>query len=221
MALRVSFFLLAFCGPGMALAGQTAAGAGGGQGSSSATETLPSTMLRPALDVLKTALDGVRLDKWKGPAAVRSDEDANLASIRKDMETTLPPLLAAADAAPDSAAKTLPAYRNVEALYDVLLRVAAAGKLAAPGDQSSALDQALARLDDGRRALGDRLQEDAKAQEKRVGDLQAALKAIPPPAPPPAPVVCPALPPVKKKAKPAVKPSTTPAASQSSSAPSP
>ena len=178
-------------------------------------------MLRPALDVLKTALDGVRLDKWKGPAAVRSDEDANLASIRKDMETTLPPLLAAADAAPDSAAKTLPAYRNVEALYDVLLRVAAAGRLAAPADQSSALDQALARLDDGRRALGDRLQEDAKAQEKRVGDLQAALKAIPPPAPPPAPVVCPALPPVKKKAKPAVKPSTTPAASQSSSAPSP
>jgi hypothetical protein len=177
-------------------------------------------MLQPSLDVLKSALDGVRLDKWKGSAAVRSDADTNLASIRKDMETTLPSLLATADAAPDSAAKALPAYRNVEALYDVLLRVATAGRIAAPGDQSSALDQALARLDDGRRALGDRLQEDAKSQEKRVGDLQAALKAVPPPAPPPVPVVCPTPAPVKKKAKPAAKPSTTPAASQGSSTPS-
>ena len=73
---------------------------------------------------------------------MRSEADTNVASIRRDVETTLPPLLAAADAAPDSAAKALAAYRNVEALYDVLLRVTTAGRMAAPGDQSSALDQA-------------------------------------------------------------------------------
>jgi hypothetical protein len=60
--------------------------------------------------------------------------------------------------------------------------------------------QAVNQLNDGRRALGDQLQQDAEGQEGQVVRLQAALKAVPPPAPPPAPVACvPA--PVKKKAK--------------------
>jgi hypothetical protein len=100
----------------------------------------------------------------------------------------------------------------------VLLRVATAARLAAPAEQSSALDQAVTTLDAGRRALGDRLQVNAAAEEKRVGDLQAALKAIPPPAPPPPTPVCPTPPPAKKKAKPAAKPA---ASSSSSSVASP
>jgi hypothetical protein len=214
MGLRVLVVLLALCGSSVVL-GQTA---GGGQVSSpAAARVLPSAVLQPSLDVLKTAMDEVRTDKWKGSAAVRSEAEANVGSIRRDVETTLPPLLAAADAAPDSAAKALAAYRNVEALYDVLLRVTTAARIAAPGDQSSALDQALGRLDDGRRALGDRLQTDAVTAEKRASDLQAKLAAIPPPAPPPPAPVCPAPAPAKKRAKPAAKPAA-PAASPSPTA---
>jgi hypothetical protein len=207
MGLRVSIFLLALCGPGTVLSGQTVAAAPAA--STTVKVDLPSQTMQPSLDVLKQALAAVRTDKWKTSAAVRTEADTNLASIRRDVETTLPPLLAAADAAPDSAAKTLPAYRNVEALYDVLLRVAAAARLAAPADQSSALDQALLRLDDGRRAVGDQLQRNAAAEEKQVIQLQAALKAVPPPPPPPVPVACPP-PPVKKKAKAVPKPAATP-----------
>jgi hypothetical protein len=206
MGLRVSIFLLALCGPNMML-GQTAAAVP--PSSPAAKVDLPSATLQPALDVLKQAVSGVRTDKWKTSAAVRGETDTNLASIRRDLDATLPPLLATADAAPDSTAKVLPAYRNIEALYDVVLRIDAAARLSAPADQASAIDQALVRLDDGRRALGDQLQRNAVATEKKVVDLQATLKAIPPPAPPPPPVVCPAAPaPVKKKPKPAVKPAT-------------
>jgi hypothetical protein len=203
MGLKVSIFLLALCGPGMFLSGQTVAPT-----SPAANVDLPSQTMQPSLDVLKQALGMMKTDKWKASAAVRGEADTNLASIHRDVETTLPPLLAAADAAPDSASKVLPAYRNVEALYDVLLRVAASARLAAPADQSSALDQALARLDDGRRALGDQLQRSAVAEEKQVSDLQASLKAIPPPAPPPAAVACTLPAPVKKKAKVAPRPAT-------------
>ena len=152
MRLRVSIFLLALCGPNMML-GQTAAVVPAS--SPGAKVDLPSATLQPALDVLKQAVSGVRTDKWKTSATVKSETDANLASIRRDLDATLPPLLATADAAPDSAAKVLPAYRTVEALYDVVLRVDAAARLAAPADQTSALDQALAKLDDQRRVLGD------------------------------------------------------------------
>ncbi len=221
MILRTPLILLVFCGP--FLTAQTnpapvspripAAAAG-------ASLSSPSATLRPSLEVLNTALREISVERWKGSAAIRGEADNNLKSIRNDVGSTLPALLATADAAPGSSAKLLPAYRNVDALYDVLLRVDSAARISAPADQSSALDQALQSLEDSRRALGDQLQRVTEAQEVQVGRLQAALKAIPPPAPPPpapAPVKCPVTP-TRKKA--AAKPSAKPTSSQSSSTPS-
>jgi hypothetical protein len=182
--------------PSQAAASSDAATAAGGK--------LPSALLQPGIEAVRAALAGVRLDKWKASEAVRDEADANLNSIRKDMDVTLPGLLATADGAPDSVVRVLPAYRNIEALYDVLLRVAAAARVAAP-NQSGALDQAMLTMDAARRGLGDKLQVSAAATEKQVGDLRVALKAAQtPPPPPPAPVVAPVTP-VKKK-KPAAKP---------------
>lgn len=158
---------------------------------------MPSALVRPGLDAVKSAVAGVRLDKWKASGAVRDEVNANLGSIRRDMEATLPGMLATADGAGDSVSKVLPAYRNIEALYDVLLRVVVAARLGAPQPQTAALEAAMASLDGGRRALGDRLQSSALAAEKQVMDLRAALKAVPPPAPPAVAVPVPAK---KKKA---------------------
>jgi hypothetical protein len=224
MALRASFFVLAVCAPAMALAGQTASGNTPGT-NAPAHANPPSAILRPSLEILQTAIGEMTLDKWKASPAVRTEADGNLRSVQRDLASTLPPLLAGADAAPDSTAKTLAVYRNVEALYDVMLRLDAAGRLAAPSNQISALDQALASLSDARRALGDQVQANAENQEARVIHLQAALKVVPPapPPPPPAPVAC--IPPPKKKvarpaAKPAAKTASPPANSQNSSTPS-
>ena len=96
----------------------------------------PSAILQPSLDILHTALGEMAVDKWKASSAIRTEAGCNLRSVQRDLSSTLPPLLAAADAAPDSAAKILPVYRNVEALYDVMLRLDAAARLAAPGNQS-------------------------------------------------------------------------------------
>ncbi len=173
---------------------------------------LPSAILQPATANVRSALDKVRLDKWKASSAVKDETDSNIGSIRRDLDNTLPGLLAAADAAPNSVSKVMPAYRNVEALYDVLLRVDAAARSFAAGDQSAMLDQALTGLDQARRDLGDRLQSAGMAQEKQVADLQASLKAAPT-TPAVTPVCAPVAPPANNKkkpvAKPAAKPSTT------------
>ena len=223
MALRASFFVLAFCAPALALAAQTSSGNTPGT-NAPAHANPPSAILRPSLEILETAVGEMTLDKWKASPAIRTEADGNLRSIQRDLASTLPPLLAAADAAPDSTAKTLPIYRNIDALYDVMLRLDAAGRLAAPSNQISALDQALASIGDARRALGDQVQANAEGQEARVIHLQAALKAVPLPAPPPAPVACIPPPPKKKvarpAAKPAAKPASPPANSPNSSTPS-
>jgi hypothetical protein len=206
--LRPSALLLTtLCTPVTCLAAQTPSSAAPAAATTPAPPSrTPSEILQPVLDALTQTLGTLRLEKWKAPATLRDETDTNISSIRRDIDTTLPPLLATADAKPDSVSQILPAFRNIEALYDVVLRVAQVARVSAPAPQSAALDEAMANLDSARRTLGDRLQAAALAQEKQVADLQAALRAVPPP-PPPAPVAPPpASTPKKRKPKPAPKP---------------
>jgi hypothetical protein len=214
-----SALLLTLCGAGATLAAQTPAN----PPAEAQTSRTPSEILQPALGTLQPTLDALRTDKWKTSGTAREETEANISSIRRDLETTLPPLLAAADGAPGSIAQVLPAYRNIEALYDVLLRVAAVARSSAPSQQSAPLEEAMASLEAARRDLGDRLQSTALTQDQQVRDLQARLRAIPA-APVPAPAVCPPEPPAKKRKprpKSAQKPAPAPTASQSGAPPSP
>ncbi|MCU1225173.1 MAG: hypothetical protein JWQ42_3266 [Edaphobacter sp.] len=213
-----SSLLLTLCGAAATLSAQTPASPAEAQ-----APRTPSEILQPALSTLQPTLDALRTDKWKTSGAAREETEANINSIRRDLETTLPPLLATADAAPGSITQVLPAYRNIEALYDVLLRVAAVARSAAPTQQSAPLEQAMASLDAARRDLGDRLQAVALTQDQQVRDLQTKLRAIPA-APAPAPAVCPTEPPAKKRRprpKPTQKTTPAPTASQSGAPPSP
>lgn len=146
--------------------------------------------MKPSLDNLLRTLDDLRPEKWKASGTMRQEAAGNIDSIRRDLTNTLPPLLATADHAPDSVAETLPAYRNIDALYDVLLRVTETARLSAPKDQAADLQQALDGLESGRRALGERMQTAAVAREQRVHTLEAAARAAAA-APKPAPPVCP------------------------------
>ena len=174
---------------------------------------LPSATLQPSIEILKSAIGVTNVDRWKASNAIKGEASANLRSIANDVTSTLPTLLTAADAAPNSPAKVLPAYRNADALYDVLLRVVVSAHLYAPADQSSALEQALHSLEDSRRTLGDQVQQTVLAQDTQTVRLQAALRSVPPPPPPAAaqPVNC-APAPARKKA--AAKPAAKTAASQ-------
>jgi hypothetical protein len=223
--MRISYaalILAAFCVPSTGYAGQSASNAAPAQAAPGQTPTgqapsggaapaPPSGALRPALDTLQQTIDGLKMEKWKG-GSVRGEATTNINSIRQDLQSTLPSLLQDADAGPATVSKMLPVLRNVDALYDVLLRVFEAARVAAPGEQIDRLQQAAAGLDKGRRAFVDRLQTTAAAQEKQVSDLQVALKAQPVPVCPvtPAseaakPAAAPARKAVRKKAKPPVK----------------
>jgi hypothetical protein len=199
--------------------GQTAASPAAQQALAPATQPAPaakpSALLQTSIDGLKQTLTGLRLEKWKN-GTVRSEAATNVASLQKDLQETLPVLLAAADAEPQSMSKTLPVSRNLDALYDVLLRVVDGARVVAPGDQVDQLIQAMASVEKARLALNDQLQQLATGQEKQVVDLMAAVvKAqtqTPPapicPKPPPAPT------PTAKKRVVKKKPATTPPATQ-------
>jgi hypothetical protein len=162
-----------------------------------------SQILQPSLAAVQQTLAGLKVERWKR-GSVRDEASADINSIQQDMQQHMPPLLQDADGAPGTLSRTLPLARHVDALYDVLLRVVEASRMAAPDDQAGQLRDALANLGKARLALDDSMETAAGFQEKQLVDLrvtvqkQAAFKC---PAPPPAPE-CPKAPvkkPVRKK----------------------
>jgi len=178
----------------------------------------PSGILQPSLDKVQQTVSSLKLDKWKR-GTVREEAVANIKDIQGDVQTTLPSLLKDADAAPGTLSQVLPLSRNVDALYDVLLRVEEGARVSAPAEQVTELQHALVTLQKARSALDIQLQETAAAQEKQVTVLRTALQAqvAARVAEKPAPVpTCPAPPPpkkaVRKRKPPATTPQTPPAA---------
>lgn len=180
------------------------------------TPSSPSSLVQPALDAVYQTVGSLKTEKWKG-GSVRGEAISNINSIRHDLDSTLPDLLKEADANPTSASKMIPALRNINALYDVVLRVFEASRVVASSEQAGQLQVATENLEKARRALTDRVQDTAAAQEKQVVTLQASLRSQPapvcpvvqPPAPPPP---TPAKKTVHRRAKPAAKPDAKPAA---------
>lgn len=204
-------------------AAQTAPVAAPGANAVSAfSPAAPSDILRRSLDEVQQTIGNLKLEKWKR-GTVRDEAGTNVEAIQRDMKGTLPSLLKEADAAPGSLSKVLPASRNVDALYDVLLHVVEAARVVAPGDQVAELQTTLSDLEKARVRLGIQLQQTAAMQEKQIVDLRAtvqtqsaALKvaATPPPAPKcPAPAT-----PARKKKRPAAT-TTKPAAGTTANPP--
>jgi hypothetical protein len=178
----------------------------------------PSALLRPSLDTVQQTVSAVRLERWK-KGTVREEADANIGTILRNLQDTLPSLLREADAAPGTLSKMLPVSRNIDALYDVLLRVVEGARVSAPAGQVADLQEALTGLGKARNALDNRMLEAAAAEDKQIKDLRSTLQAQSaikcPAVPAPAPA-CPTPAPaktVKKKVRkpPATTPQTPPA----------
>jgi len=174
---------------------------------------LTSAIVQPALGDVQRSISGLNIARWKAPSEVRNAAQQNAASIQRDLTNTLPALLSQADASPGVVPPAFSVYRNIDALYDVLLRVNETALLAAPQNESDTLYSALQKLEAARKQLGDTILTASQEREAQLVKLQAAVNAataVQAPATPAKTAVVddgPATtPPVKKKKKPAAKP---------------
>jgi hypothetical protein len=132
-----------------------------------------SDILNPALAQVKDAVGGLNIARWKAPNEVRAATQQNADSIQRDLSGTLPGLLATADAAPASVSAVFPVYRNIDALYDVLLRVWQTANLAAPQNEATNVTGALNKLESARTDLGNAILTASKDSEAEVVKLRA------------------------------------------------
>lgn len=137
----------------------------------------PSSILQPALSGVQSTTANLNISKWKAPGSVRQAAQRDVDSIQNDLGSTLPNLLASADAAPASIPPSFAVYRNVDALYDVLLRVSETADLAAPENEASSVADALQRLESARTQLGDTILGMSQRQEAQMVALVAEVRS--------------------------------------------
>lgn len=137
----------------------------------------PSTIMQPALTDVQSTTSALNISRWKAPGSVRQAVQEDIDSIQRDLGNTLPGLIAQADAAPAAVSPSFSLYRNIDALYDVLLRVSETANLAAPENEVNSVASSLQRLQSARAQLGDSILRNSQQNEAQLVALAAAARA--------------------------------------------
>jgi hypothetical protein len=134
-----------------------------------------ATTLRPALAQVSQTLNSINPKKWKAPGDVKSAVDQDVSSIRRDLDGTLATLMQQADGAPSSVPAAFAVYRNVDALYDTLLRVVLTANLSAPDTDAASLQASLSTLESARSQIGDSILNASEGQQAELARIRTAL----------------------------------------------
>jgi hypothetical protein len=103
-------------------------------------------------------LQATRIDKWKTESSQKQQAQQNAESLTRNLTAALPGMVAAVRTSPNSMAANFKLYRNITALYDVLLPLTeSAGAFGQKGEFQALGDQ-LERWDQIRRSHADYLE---------------------------------------------------------------
>ena len=165
--------------------------------------------VRDAAQSIDGDLAKTRVDRWKADAATKRDAQANVESIRRNVQSALPEIITQLNNTPEDLAASFKLYRNLDALYDVFGPVAESAGAFGSKDEYQNLSNDLNALQSARHALGDRMQNLAAAKETELTRLRnqvRTLQAATPPEPPKKVVVDDTEPPKKPVKKKSAKP---------------
>jgi hypothetical protein len=137
-----------------------------------------SGSLRPALEQVGHSVGQIQIDHWKVSKSWKEQLQSDANSIGDDLSHQLPGLLQQAQAAPTALDAQLRLMQNVDALYDVLVRLTLAADLTEKKSDAALLDSALERLEAARKSVTAQLVAAAAQQHQQLTDLRARVEAI-------------------------------------------
>ena len=130
----------------------------------------------------------LRIEKWKTDSNTKQSTEADVESLRRNLQMALPEIIAQLRASPENISTTFKLYRNLDALYDVFGPVVESAGAFGSKDEFQSVQNDLSSLERSRRALAERMETLAGAKEGelthlrgQVRDLQAAATPPPPP----------------------------------------
>jgi hypothetical protein len=183
------------------------------------------TQVQETAQSMQADLQKARIEKWKTDGATKRQTQANVESLKRNLQSALPDMITELNNRPEDTGASFKLYRNLDALYDVFGSVVESAGAFGSKDEFQSLSNDMGGLESARRNLGERVQKLTANKEEEVTRLRAQVKALsagPPPAPKKTVVddtEPPKKPAVKKKVtKP--KPTTPPPAAPPSPSPS-
>jgi hypothetical protein len=142
--------------------------------------------LQQTSTAMQADLEKMRIEKWKTDASTKRQTQANVDSIRRNLQSALPEITAQLNASPEDMAASFKLYRNLDALYDVFGSVVESAGAFGTKDDFQSLSNDMNGLESVRHAFAERMQKLASTKEDELSRLRAQVKtltAAPPPPP--------------------------------------
>jgi hypothetical protein len=175
------------------------------------------SQLQETAQSMQSDLQKMRIEKWKTDGATKRQTESNVESLKRNLQSALPEMIAQLNNAPEDAGASFKLYRNLDALYDVFGSVVESAGAFGSKDEFQSLSNDMSGLESARRSLGERVQKLTAGKEDELKRLRAQVKTLSA-APPPPPKKTtiddtePAKKPAAKKKVTKPKPATAPAA---------
>jgi len=159
--------------------------------------------LKTTASAMQTDVEKMRIEKWKTDASNKRQTQANADSVRRNLQSALPEIMAQVNASPEDLAASFKLYRNLDALYDVFGSLVESAGAFGSKDEFQSLSNDMSGLESARRSMGERMQKLAGAKEDELARLRAQVKTLSaaPPSPPKKIIVDDTEPPKKPAAK--------------------
>lgn len=132
-------------------------------------------------------LSKLRIEHWKVDGNSKKLALSNVESIQRNLQTALPTMIAELRSSPENLNATFRLYRNIDALYDVMVTVVESTGAFGSKDEYQALGNDFGALEDTRRGLANRLDNLTGAKEEEINHLRAQVRTLQAAVPPPAP----------------------------------
>ncbi|MBZ5718832.1 MAG: hypothetical protein LAO03_00480 [Acidobacteriia bacterium] len=176
------------------------------------------SQLEQASQAAQLDLAKLRIERWKTDSNTKRQEQANIESLQRNLQSALPEIIAELRLSPENLTSTFKLYRNLDALYDVFGSVVESTGAFGSKDEFQSLENDLTALEKSRRSFADRMETLAGAKEVELTRLRSEVRTAQAATPATAPkkVIVddnePPKKPAKKKAPAKPSTSTTPAA---------
>jgi len=119
----------------------------------------------------------LNIRKWKVANDTKHDAETKAESIQRNLTVAMPAIVSHVQASPNDFAANFKLYRNLDVLYDVLASLAESAGAFGSRSEFEALAADLNRIDQARRALGDRLEALASTKDAEIARLQGQVKS--------------------------------------------
>ena len=123
-------------------------------------------------------LGKLRIEKWKADGNYKKQALGNVDSVQRNLQGALPEIIAQLRNAPEDVPASFKLYRNLDALYDVLVGVVEDAGAYGSKDDMQSLSNDLSAFEGTRRQLAERIENLASSKEGELTRLRTELKSL-------------------------------------------